>query len=62
MIQRGDRSTSPVHIHVEDATPVHVHVKKPKKPRQQMVDVSLSCTFVYSSTTKNRVISFSVSV
>ena len=26
-----DRSHSPVHLHVDDATPVHVHVKKPKK-------------------------------
>lgn len=26
------RSTSPIHVHVEDHIPVHVHVKKPKKP------------------------------
>ena len=26
-----ERSHSPVHLHVDDATPVHVHVKKPKK-------------------------------
>lgn len=28
--EKGLRSTSPIHVHVED-TPVHVHVKKGKK-------------------------------
>ncbi len=30
-IEKDGRPTSPVHVHVDDATPVHVHVKKPKK-------------------------------
>ena len=29
---KGGRSKSPIHVHVEDSSPVHVHVKKPKKP------------------------------
>jgi outer dense fiber protein 2 len=35
MIQRGDGTKSPVHIHLGDTTPVHVHVQKPKKTHQQ---------------------------
>lgn len=31
MTIENERSHSPVHLHVDDATPVHVHVKKPKK-------------------------------
>ena len=38
--QKG-RSTSPVHIHVDEEIPVHVHVKKPKKPSSIGIDVSL---------------------
>ena len=37
--QKG-RSTSPVHIHVDEEIPVHVHVKKPKKPSSIGIDVS----------------------
>ncbi len=32
-VEKGERPTSPVHLHVDEDTPVHVHVKKPRKPQ-----------------------------
>ena len=45
-IERGDRPTSPVHLHVDEATPVHVHVKK----KQGEVDLIIITLYLIKDT------------
>ena len=50
MKKENGRSSSPLHVHVENSTPVHLHVKKKKKKERgvptavEVMEEKTTCT------------------